>query len=292
MDEFPLDKIQISGATLASLLHRSSAAAGDIHGYLFGHATVSTPNALSDHPTTTAATSILIATITSFLSLPSHFPLPPTPPAANSIALVGWFSARRKTPIRPSLKDSATTMTLSTNPSLAFAPQNTTLCLTPSLFLLITTPFQDQLIHTHEYKAFHYKGDRFEPKSLSIVNIGPSFRSQYDSFNPSVQFPMLDCELRGSNAMVEDETGDSLAVINNSLKDQEQLNACAEGFEIGRLSKLMGSEAAYTGELEDLYDKMLAKIDGLSRLVEQTNAKVLEQEIHNTRLRSRVAGLE
>ncbi|KAL6520883.1 hypothetical protein OROGR_017452 [Orobanche gracilis] len=292
MDEFPLDKIQISGATLASLLHRSSAASGDIHRYLFGHATVSTPNPLSDHPTTTAATSVLIATITSFLSLPSHFPLPPPPPAANSIALLGWFSARRKTPTRPSLKDSATTMTLSTNPSLGFAPQNTTLCRPPSLFLLITTPFQDQLIHTHEYKAFNYKGGGFEPKSLSIVNIGPSFRSQYDYFNPSVRFPMLDCELRGSNAMVEDETGDNLADINNSLKDQEQLNACAEGYEIGRLCKLMGSEAAYTGEIEDLYDKMLAKIDGLSRLVEQTNAKVLEQENHNTRLRSRVAGLE
>ncbi|PIN01755.1 hypothetical protein CDL12_25736 [Handroanthus impetiginosus] len=292
MDDFPIDKIQISGATLASLLHRSSAAAGDIHGYLFGHATISTPNPLSDHPTTTTTASLLIASITSFLSLPSHLPLPPPPPATDSTALLGWFSARRKTPLRPSLKDSTTTVSLSSSPSLAFIPQNSTLSLPPSLFLLITTPFPDQTIHTHEYKAFQYKGNAFEPKSLSIVNLGPSFRSQYDSFSPNVQFPMMDCELRGSNAMVEDENGENRADKKRQLKDQKQLDACAEGFELGRLSKLMASEAAYTGELEDLYDKMLAKIDGLSRLVEQTNAKVMEQENHNMRLRYRVAGLE
>ncbi|KAK6118243.1 hypothetical protein DH2020_048029 [Rehmannia glutinosa] len=274
MDDFPMDKIQISGATLASLLHRSSSAAGDIHGYLFGHATLSTPNPLSDHPTTTTTASLLIATITSFLSLPSHLPLPPPPPSTNSTALLGWFSSRRKTPLRPSLKDSTTTISLSKTQSLAFTPQNTNLSLPPSLFLLVTTPFQDQLIHTHEYKGFQYMGHAFEPKSLIIVNIGPSFRSQYDSFSPSVQFPLMDCELRGSNAMMEDETGDKKM---SRLKDQKQLDNCAEGFEIDRVSKLMGSEAIYTGELEDLYDKMLAKIDGLSRLVEQTNAKVLEQ---------------
>ncbi|KAL7136119.1 hypothetical protein ABFS83_10G008300 [Erythranthe nasuta] len=292
MDDFPIDKIQISGATLASLLHRSSAAAGDIHGYLFGYATVFTSNSLSDHPSTTSATSLLIATITSFISLPSHLPLPPPPPATNSTALVGWFSARRRTPLRPSLKDSTTSISLSSSPTLAFTPQNSTITLPPSLFLLITTPFQDQLIHTHEYKAFQCKGNAFDPKSITIVNIGPSFRSQYDSFSPNVQFPMMDCELRGSNAMIEDSRGESLADGKRNLKDQKQLDTFSDGFEIKRLGKLMGSEAAYTDELEDLYDKMLAKFDGLSKLVEQTNAKVLEQENRNMKLRYRVAGLE
>lgn len=292
MDNFPIDKIQISGAALASLLHRASSAIGDTHGYLFGHAAVSTPNPLSDHPTTVAATSFLVATITSFLSIPSHIPLPPPPHATASTYLLGWFSSRRKTPLRPSLKDSTATRSLSSSPSLAFTPQNSTLSLPPSLFLLITTPFQDQLIHTHEYKAFQFKGSAFEPKSLCIVNLGPSFRSQYDSFSPNVGFPMMDCELKGPNEMVEDDNDESLAAKNNQLKDQKQLDSCTEGFEIGRLSKLMGAEAAYTAEMEELYDKMLAKIDGLSRLVEQSNAKVLEQENHNMRLRSRVAGLE
>ncbi|CAA0836254.1 Unknown protein [Striga hermonthica] len=240
MDAFPIDKILISGATLASLLHRSSSSAGDIHGYLFGHAAVTTSNPLSDHPTAdsdAAAASLLTATVTSFLSLPSHLPLPSPAAAADSspAPLIGSFSARRKTPLRPSMKDTAAAASLHGDPSLAHTPQNSTISLAPSLFLLITTPFQDQLIHTHEYRAFQYKGGTFEPKTLQIVNLGPSFRSQYDSFSPS---------------------------------------------------------AAYTGELEDLYDKMLAKIDGLSRLVEQTNAKVQEQENHNMKLRCRVAGLE
>ncbi|KAL3826164.1 hypothetical protein ACJIZ3_022193 [Penstemon smallii] len=280
MADFPIDKIQISGATLASLLHRCSSSSGDIHGYLFGLTTLSTPNPLSDHPTTTTSTTpttLLTASITSFLSLPSHFPLPPPPPPSTSAVLLGWFSSRRKTPLRPSLKDSTTALSLST---------------TPSLFLLLTTPFQDQLIHTHEYKAFQCKGITFEPKTINIVNLGPSFRSQYDSFSPNVAFPMMDCELRGSNSMVEDENGENLANKKRNLKDQKQLDMCADGFEVGRLSKLMGSESAYTGELEDLYDKMLGKIDGLSKLVEQTNSKVLEQENHNMRLRYKVAGLE
>lgn len=91
----------------------------------------------------------------------------------------------------------------------------------------------------------------------------------------------MDCQLRGPNAMVEDENRESLAHKKNQLNNQNQLDTCAEGFEIARLSTLMGSEASYTAELEDLYDKMLAKIEGLSRLVEETNAKVLEQVIQS-----------
>lgn len=77
--------------------------------------------------------------------------------------------------------------------------------------------------------------------------------------------------------MVEDEIDESLAGKRDQLRNQKQLDLCAEGFEIGRMSKLMSSEAAYTAEMEDLYDKMLAKIDTLSKLVEQSNAKVLDQ---------------
>ncbi|XP_073297888.1 uncharacterized protein [Primulina huaijiensis] len=293
MDDRPIDKINISGATLASLLHRSAASPADLHGFLFGHATLSTPNSLSDE-STSAATQIITVTVTSFLSLPSHLPLPPPSPSPAS-SLIGWFSFRRKTPLRPSLRDSTTTLALSSSPSLAFTPQNSTIFLTPSLFLLLTTPFQDQLIHTHEYKAFQYRifVNSFEPKSLTIINIGPSFRSQFDSFIPNVPFPFMDFELRSSDAMAEDEKEQTLASTKRNLINQKQLDMCAEDFDIRRLNKLMGSEAAnYTSELEDLYGKMLAKMDELSRLVEQTSAKVLEQESHNMTLRYKVAGLE
>ncbi|EPS74218.1 hypothetical protein M569_00537, partial [Genlisea aurea] len=272
---FPISKIQVSGATLASLLHRSSAAAGDVHGYLFGSAAVSTPNIFSDHSSTAAAaTSILVPTITSFFSIPSQFPLPPPTSVADSAALLGWFSARRKTPLRPSLRDSTTAF------SLVSSPRNSDLDFPPCIFLLITTPFQDQLIHTHEYKAFQYLGNKFEPKSLSIVNIGPSFRSQYDSFSPGIQFPVMSIE--------KDSSGQTLASKKRQSKDQDQLNTCAEGFDVGRLGRLMASEGGDAQEVEDLYDGMVAKIDSLCRLVEQTNARVREQESRNESLRRRV----
>ncbi|XP_022893548.1 uncharacterized protein LOC111408033 [Olea europaea var. sylvestris] len=293
MDDFSIEKIQLSGATLASLLHRASAATGDLHGYLFGHVTLSTHNPLSDDSTTSSATAgpVLAATITSFISLPSHLSLPPPPPHTITNTLLGWFSARRKTALRPSLKDSTTTGALSSSTSHSFTPKNSSLSLPPSLFLLLTTPIQDQLIHTHEYKVFQYRiADKtFEPKSLSIINIGPSFRSHYESFSPYAPFPLVNCDLRGPNAMEEDEKVESLG----AMKDQKQLDMCAEGFEIGRLSKLVGSEATHlTAELEELYHKMLAKLDGLSKVVEQGSAKVLEQENNIMKLRYKAAGLE
>lgn len=79
-------------------------------------------------------------------------------------------------------------------------------------------------------------------------------------------------------------------------KDQSELDMCAEGMQIGRLNQLIGPEAVnYTAGLEDLYKKMLCKIESLARLVEASSAKVVEQENHNRKLRYKVArsaGLE
>ncbi|XP_060202494.1 uncharacterized protein LOC132630928 [Lycium barbarum] len=298
MGDLPINKIQISGTTLTSLLHRLFSSPGDIHGLLFGHVSFSTTTPLSDDLTSTTSSSgpTLTATITNFLSIPSHFPLP-LHQNDNSTLLLGWFSGRRKTPLRPSLNDSQTTLSLTSSSSYHFTPQDSPcpLSLPPSLFLLLTTPFQEQLIHTHEYKCYQYRVSSvtFEPRSLDIVNIGPSFRSNYGSFSPISPFPTMACDLRGPNAMVEDEKIESLVGIKRGLKDQKELDLCAEGFEIGRLGKLMGSDASnYTAELESLYDKMLVKLDSLARLVEKSSAKVLEQENHNMKLRSKVAGLE
>lgn len=93
--------------------------------------------------------------------------------------------------------------------------------------------------------------------------------------------------------MAEDKDEKSLSDLRRIAKDQTELNMCAEGFEVGNLSRLMGSEASnYTAGLEDLYEKMLAKLEGLARLVEKSSAKVLEQENHNIKLRYKVAGLD
>ncbi|XP_019187394.1 PREDICTED: uncharacterized protein LOC109181891 [Ipomoea nil] len=305
MDDLGIQKIQISGPTLASLLNRLSASPGDLHGLLYGHVSFSTTSSLSDD--TSASTSaaadgangpILTAIITSFTSVPSHLALPHQSHRQDSSStLVGWFSGRRRTPLRPSLHDSTATLSLNSSTSLSFTPQNSphSVSLPPSLFLLLTTPFQEQVIHTHEYKAFQYRisTSSFEPKSLDIINIGPYFRSHYDSFSPNSPFPSLTCDLRSSNAMVEDENTENSAGIQRGLEDQKELDMCAQGFGVARFSKLMGSNAAnYTAEVEELYDKMLAKLDSLARLVEKSSAKVLEQESHNMKLRCKVAGLE
>lgn len=79
------------------------------------------------------------------------------------------------------------------------------------------------------------------------------------------------------------------------LKNQSELDMCAEGLELNSLSRLMGSEAvSYTSGVEDLYEKMLVKIESLARQVENTSAKIREQEDHNRKLRykaARTAGL-
>lgn len=68
---------------------------------------------------------------------------------------------------------------------------------------------------------------------------------------------------------------------------------CDEEFKIGRLKNLMGSQAAnYTDELEELYYNMIKKLNGLAKVVEQSSARVLEQENRNMKLRYKVAGFE
>lgn len=78
--------------------------------------------------------------------------------------------------------------------------------------------------------------------------------------------------------MVRDDEDERLNKMKQASKDQMELDACVEGLEVNRLSKLMGSEAKnYTQSLEDLYLKMIVKIENLTTLVEQSSARVLEQ---------------
>lgn len=78
--------------------------------------------------------------------------------------------------------------------------------------------------------------------------------------------------------MSEDQNDECLGSMKQVSRDQRELDMCAEGFEVGSLSRLMGSEAVnYTAGLEDLYSKMLNKVESLARLVETSSARVLEQ---------------
>ncbi|KAL6987902.1 hypothetical protein U1Q18_013649 [Sarracenia purpurea var. burkii] len=326
MDDLPLQKIQISGPILASILQRFFSSSGDVDGLLFGRvAHITTSNFSDDEPTTTTTTSssspfseppTLVATVSSFfcsnststfydstghLNIPSLFRLVSSSSSSDnpSHSLLGWFSGRRQTPLRPSMRESSVTSSLSSKIQFSFqvenSPKNHTL--SPCIFLLLTTPLQDQLIHTHEYKAYQFRlsAESFEPKTLDVVNIGPAFRGHYGAFSPNSPFPSLPCELPGLSSMAEDGKceSDSLKSLKRVSKDQRQLDMCADDFNVGRLSSLIGPDATnYTTTLEDLYTKMLAKLDGLARLVEKSSARILEEENHNMKLRCRIAGLE
>lgn len=89
---------------------------------------------------------------------------------------------------------------------------------------------------------------------------------------------MLNCELSSLSAMNEDRRDEALSENKQVSKDQRELDMCAEDFPVSNLSRLIGSEASnHTAGLENLYEKMLAKIDSLARQVEKSNAKVFEQ---------------
>ncbi|XP_052176392.1 uncharacterized protein LOC127790769 [Diospyros lotus] len=320
MDDLELQKIQILGPTLASILQRFSSSPGDVDGLLFGRFSLITRSTFSDdNPSTAAAAAstsssespTLIATITSFVCSSStstfytptgDIKIPPLqrllPTSASDHhhhSLIGWFSGRRRTPLRPSLRESSVTCSLSSNIQLSVQVDNVSL--SPCVFLLLTTPIQEQLIHTHEYKAYQFRlsTESFQAKTLDVVNIGPAFRGHYGAFSPNSIFPALPCKLSGLSSMAEDRSAESenLRSTRRVSKDQKDLDVWAEGFDVGRLSRLIGSEATnYTVELEELYRKMLAKLDGLARLVEKSSARVLEQENHNMKLRYKVAGME
>ncbi|XVE97150.1 hypothetical protein REPUB_Repub02eG0286400 [Reevesia pubescens] len=305
MDDLVLHKIAISGPTLASMIQRLSSSPADVDGLLFGHVTCIAPSTLSDDSAQTPPDSQLVATISSFLSFPSLLSFYDslgrvdssklTPLThLNHEPLIGWFSSRRKTPLRPSMRESSVSRSLSSIPSLSIPIQNASFnsLFTPSIFLLFTTPLQDQFIQTNQYRAFQFQSSKlcFNPVSIDIVNIGPAFRGHYGSFSPNSGLPFLNCELKSLTAMNEDKNEEKLIGLKQTAKDQSELDMCAEGMQIGSLSRLIGPEAVnYTAGLEDLYEKMLSKIESLARLVEASSAKVLEQENRNRKLRYKVA---
>ncbi|GAU13908.1 hypothetical protein TSUD_262350 [Trifolium subterraneum] len=246
-DPPPLQKIAISGPTLASLIHRFSTTttSSSIDGLLFGHVTFVTPLNLSDDSSDTSQT--LLATVTGFLTSSSFHNTSGTINTTSlrrliphNTSLLGWFSGRRRTPLRPSLREFTITSSLSSlsqfsstikpnsdsNSNSFSSSSSSSLNFNPSLFFLLASPISDHTshIHTHDYRAYQFLNgtQSFNPVSIDIINI--------------------------------------------------------EGFEVGRLSKLMGSEAKnYTQSLEDLYLKMLVKIENLTSLVEESSAKVLQQ---------------
>ncbi|CAE5966575.1 unnamed protein product [Arabidopsis arenosa] len=308
MDDLSLEKIEISGPTLASLIQRASSSPSDVDGLIFGqiHRIVSS-NLSDDSPADFASSSSsdqIVATVTSFIcsgkTVSFYDPLGRVDSRRiDSLRvdspdhLIGWFSARRKTANRPSMRELAVTSSLSSQFHLPIEdsqnPKSTNMA--SSVFFLLTTPSTSQCIHTHEYRAYQFRSSkqRLEPRSVAIVNIGPAFRGHYGSFSTKSRFPPLICEL-SSSAMSVDCDESSLSAKKQSAKDQKEIDALAEGLQVGDLKRLVGAEAAnYTGGIEEMYERMLAKIESLASDVEKSSARVFEQEKHNRKLRNRVA---
>ncbi|XP_017441058.1 uncharacterized protein LOC108346489 [Vigna angularis] len=136
--------------------------------------------------------------------------------------------------------------------------------------LLASLPFDNvpfSHAHTHKYRVvqFHTEAQWFEPYSLDVVNIDPTFRDHYSAFSPTSNLPVLDCRLCGSSM---DEVGDErLTRMFQAANDQRELDGCVEGFEVWHLSRMVGSDVRSTKGLEELYKKMLVEIHNFTSLV-------------------------
>ncbi|KAK4744256.1 hypothetical protein SAY87_010568 [Trapa incisa] len=305
MEDIPLQKIAISGPTLASMIQRVSSSLADSDGLLFGHVSLITSSILSDDDTTDPATSILVANVTGFIcsGAPHSFSdtlarFDSAQQAPGGTHLIGWFSGRRRSRLQPSMREFAVTASISADPMLSFPVLSAASWrFSPRVFFIFSTPpavGQGTTIHTHEYRAYQYHPARetFEPKSVSVVNIGPGFRGHYGNFIPKSPFPLLACESSGSMVMQDDMEVETLSVLAPATNDKE-LDLIVEDFQISDLGRLMGTEAAaYTAGLEEMYEKMLGKINTLTRQVEKSSARVIELENLNSKLRSDVAGIK
>lgn len=286
----PFSKISIPGPTLSSLLHHSlssSSSSSAISGLLFGHvARLPSPDPTDADPTPSFSSSpSLSLTITSFLSSPQPLPFftplgvldptsplkpNPNPSSSSSSAAVGWFSSRPRSPLRPSMRELAVSHHLAG--ALTLAP--TKAC----VFLLLSSfSTSNQAVHTHEYRAYVVSGSAPRPVSVDVINVGPKFRGQYGGFLPESSlglFPLMACR-----AKLTEEEGEGFMETESSQDcENGEERALVEGFGPERLEGLAGERAAeYAREVEELYAKMMGKLEGLVRLVEASSLEVQEQ---------------
>ncbi|MQL99796.1 hypothetical protein Taro_032517 [Colocasia esculenta] len=305
MEELPVQKVSISGTTLASVIQRFSSSAGDADGLLLGHLTrLPPPDLTDDDPSSSSSSSpsaLVSASITNYFcfgsplgfydslgqvdrrALSRALALDHRPP---NCVLMGWFSARRNSSLRPSMREYAVSLSLSRamkalaqDERPAGNPQE--LMPTHCVFMLLSSSStENQAVHSHEYRTFVLEsggsGPVHRPMPVEVVNVGPAFRSQYNMFSPESPFPWLPCGA-GTHDDGEDR---SLNFIRRTAKERPLLDGLAEGYGIERLRRMVGPGAEkYKSDLEDLYENMLTKLEGLTKLVEESSVRVLEQEV-------------
>ncbi|KAG0519707.1 hypothetical protein BDA96_08G009300 [Sorghum bicolor] len=275
----PVAKLSISGAALAALLHRCAAAAGDCDGLLFGRAAhlPAPPAALSDYDDAAAAAPpapALSISVSGHCSLSHPSSLSDSlgrfhPPSSSSPAPIGFFSSRRRTALRPTMREAALAHSLSE--SLASAH--------PLLLILVSpSASPNHSTHSYDYRAFLLLAGRLVPASLAVVNVGPGFRDQYHAFTAESPMPWLPSAPAPGHA--------------HTIGEQKAVDEMVDGFGVGRLQGVLGAAAGQAAEMDEMYAGMLRKLEKLAREVEKSNLRVLEQEKRNLVLRYKYAGME
>lgn len=168
----------------------------------------------------------------------------------------------------------------------------------PCVFMLLTDSGAGQAVHTHDYRAYqyHFGSQMFEPRTVKIVNIGPAFRMQYDSFSPVVAFPLLLSTTEGEGELNSSSTGlrtkrresheGSRRTRAALPKEQALLDVFSEGYKVERLASLVEPDGMrQVPELEDLYSKMLLKLEILAKQVCDSSSALIQQEKVNTQMR-------
>jgi len=263
-----LPNLSISGAALAALLHRCAAATGDCDGLLFGRVShrPAAPAALSDYDDLAAAPPAPVLSISvsghCSLSHPSSLSDPlgrfHPPSSSDPSSAVGFFSSRRRTALRPSMRELA----------LAHSLSKTLITAHPLLFILVSPSASPNFsTHSYDYRAFLLLASRLVPASLTVVNVGPGFRDQYHAFSPQSPMPCLPSSPAPAGH------------AHTTLGESKAVDEMVDGFGIGigRLQGILGSAAGQAAEMDDMYAGMLRKLEKLAREVEKSNIRVLEQ---------------
>ncbi|CAA6654691.1 unnamed protein product [Spirodela intermedia] len=248
MEGISIQKVSIWGTTLASVIQRFSSSGGDVDGVLLGHfGRLLPPELTDDDPSSSSSSSpLLSAFITNYFcfGMPMGFydslgrvdsrlldrvlSLVKWP---ENCTVLGWFSARRNSGLRPSMREHAVSVSLSkVMEALArggrFSENSEELMA------------DRHAIHNHEYRAY-----TLEPKSrghvhtrtpVEVVNLGPAFRSQYNLFSPESSFPWMPCGSENSKVL-EDK---SLINSRRTSRDSAALGGLAEGYKLERLRQM------------------------------------------------------
>lgn len=303
----PLSRCTMSGATLASLMQNVAAGNQDCDGFLFGSVIRRCATVLQDDGQEAQSRDEVTANIQGFSAFSRPFAFYDAMGAVNPESFlklvesrshegdpcIGWFVHRRNTPLRPSMREKAVMCSLrsvKTNMPASHQSRSALRAGSPLLLLVLSGSIEPSAaIHSYQYRAYQYivRAEKacFEPRSLVVVNIGPQYRAQYDSFAPISSLP----ELPLPEYLLARVSADRLSpivhrssgpVTSKQLKDRsvESLSRYAAADQLSHLHTLVGPESnGQVVQLECLYEGMLKKLSSIATAVSQSSNALQKQ---------------